>query len=184
MQGCVAATTALYLALLRSHPPHPPTFSLESPIQIFCQPPTLSRPSGRNGRFSCNNESVMISGHSLAAGLGAVSGKAVAPPVALEAVPSEFVPKLRVNHDAASLQKAASAASIRGGGAGGAAPQKRLAIRYAGEQSYHFRSQAPTCEPLFCFPILFNESSVVQMRIFTNSLVHAHGSSNLAGVVK
>lgn len=64
----------------------------------------------------------------MAAGLGAASSSHTpSPPVELEAMPSPYVDKLKVNHDSAS----AAAISLRGGatgsGAGGGAP--RLAIR-------------------------------------------------------
>lgn len=63
----------------------------------------------------------------LAAGLGATSSdRSGSPAIELEAMPSSFVDKLRVNYDSAS----ASAISLRGGaagGGGGAVP--RLAIR-------------------------------------------------------
>ncbi|CAN0031054.1 unnamed protein product [Pylaiella littoralis] len=66
--------------------------------------------------------------HWMAAGLGAASSSHTpSPPVELEAMPSPYVDKLKVNHDSAS----AAAISLRGGatgsGAGGGAP--RLAIR-------------------------------------------------------
>eukprot|EP00904_Undaria_pinnatifida_P009000 jgi/Undpi1/522/HiC_scaffold_10.g03986.m1 len=63
--------------------------------------------------------------HWLGAGLGATSShRAASPAVELEATPSPFVDKLRVNYDAAT----AAAISLKGGGAGSAAIP-RLAIR-------------------------------------------------------
>eukprot|EP00903_Cladosiphon_okamuranus_P016685 g15383.t1 len=62
-------------------------------------------------------------GHWFTAGLGAASSSCKpSPPIQLEAMPSSFVDKLKVNHDSAS----AAALSLRGGATG---PTPRLAIR-------------------------------------------------------
>lgn len=64
----------------------------------------------------------------MAAGLGAASSSVTpSPPVELEAMPSSYVDKLKVNHDSASAAAISLRGGRTGGGAGGGAP--RLAIR-------------------------------------------------------